>query len=73
MINRISADEASMVIQGLFMRKKITKGNLIPINENDEQTVLVFGSNGTSQLIFKVDVSRNIFYRDGDGWRIVNN
>lgn len=73
MINKISVDEAWLIIQSLFMRKNITKGNLIPINENNEQAVLVFGSNSTGELIFKVDAFRTIFYRDNDGWQIINN
>lgn len=73
MINRISVDEASAVIQGLFMKKNIAKGNLIPINENNEQAVLVFGTNSTGELIFKVDASRNIFYRNNSSWQIINN
>ncbi|MFD2306016.1 hypothetical protein [Enterococcus termitis] len=73
MINRISVDEASAVIQGLFMKKNIAKGNLIPINENNEQAVLVFGSNSTGELIFKVDAFKRIYYRNSNGWQIINN
>lgn len=73
MIKRISVDEASMVIQGLFIRKNITKGNIIPINENGEQAVLVFGMGGSGELIFKVDAERNIFYRNNEDWQIINN
>lgn len=72
MINRISVDEAALVIQSLFMKKNIAKGNLIPINENNEQAVLVFGSNSTGELIFKVDVFKNIYFRNNDGWQIIN-
>ena len=72
MMNRISVDEAALVIQSLFMKKNIIKGNLIPINENNEQAVLVFGSNGTGELIFKVDAFKHIYFRNSDGWQLIS-
>ncbi|GGC84389.1 hypothetical protein [Enterococcus wangshanyuanii] len=73
MINRISVDEAALAIQSLFMKKNIVKGNLIPINENKEQAVLVFGTKSTGELIFKVDVFKNIYFRNNYEWQLIKN
>lgn len=60
-----------MVIQSFFMSKNIVKGNVIPINEEREQYILIFGTNSNGELIFKVDADKNIFFRNHQEWQLL--